>query len=444
MKIMKKHRKTACSHDPLRSMNSRALALIRKNKIRLHIGMLRHYWPVLAALAAAVLLIGETMLSALAHLGAELGVAFANRKIIFGFAVLFCFVRSFFTKMPTFKLNAASVLYAYNTPFFTKLLRRQKRFAFLCGSGTALIIAALLHAPLLDGGFIADWFKLTLLFYNSRMTAWIFYHGQGKKRMIAGFCFAMTALFAYLDSVFSALGAVSAAVMLEFYERRRLRLNMPKYCAHLRYLDQIMAAQSRNDYAEMVRLAEENRPAEVHGLRFQQLRPQRQTAIAAKSLLDLLRMQKQTYALILGWMLAGIVLRGNWIWALFQISPDPIWRFSVSALCIMAVFHSFFQANVRCALQFIEKSHAGLMLPYAKSQVYFGYLPFPAAVGAALALAADILCGVLSPSTLGLIFALALSYALMLCAKIRAGKLGRILLSIANGIMALVCLSHYC
>lgn len=155
-------------------------------------------------------------------------------------------------------------------------------------------------------------------------------------------------------------------------------------------------------------------------------------------------MQKQTYALILGWMLAGIALRRNWIWALFQISPDPLWRFSVSALCIMAAFHSFFQANVRCALQFIEKSRAGLMLPYTKPQVYFGYLPFPTAVSAALALAADILCGVLAPSTLGLIFVLALSYALMLCAKVRAGKLGRILLSITNGIMALACLSHYC
>lgn len=424
-------------------MNNRPTRYIWNNKFRLYKGMLRHYWQPLASLFIATIFSASYIVSSLLSSDLSLKVVYAYRNEIYWVLVLICFIRAFFTKTPAFKMNAATALYTYNSSFFAKMIQRKKQTALLLGGLLAFAVEAVVNGMSLNLQSAFNFAKLTLLFYNSCVVAWIRFHAEGKRRFIAIALFLIMIPAFCSNHILSILFVLSSVFLSSLYLRKYTALNIAKYYSKLCFLDTVMAAQAQNNYAEMIRIAEENRPTTVNGLKLQHLKPTTKTAIICKSALDIFRTQIQTYLLVIGLFVGGWLIQNKALLTFLNVSLDSSLLYLAFVLCTMMAFNTIFQVAANYALQFIDKSNAGLMLPYSKMAVFRGYIPIPTALTVLLSLVLDTLYGCFSLGTGLFALILCLLYCVVLYSKVYNGKLEKVLSSICSVLLMITIAVHY-
>lgn len=437
--------------DPLRMfilncemiMNNQSSLLLIKNKWRLTKGILRHYWMPLLVLFGSIVFGGYYVFTKLNADSDWWNILDQYQQYLYVLVVLGCFLRVFLGKKPVFKINSATALYTYNSSFFKSQLKKKKIFTAFGGSLIAFFISLIVHHLTVDAQTLLDYLKLTLFIQNTFWLAWVFYHKSDKRRWTVLPVFAVMTSLLFVKHSISLLPAAVITVMLTVYDSRYLVLNMTKYVDDLRFWDEIMTAQSQNNYADMLRIAEENRSSTVKGLMLHSLRPTRQTVILSKSLLDFIRMHKQIWALILVLFGAGCSLQSGIFVRLFRIPIDTMSLNVVAALCIMMAFQSLFQASGKHATTFIEKSNTYLMLPYTKWQVLWGYYPTVLLISILFVLILDLICGKLSLWSLVFLLQVCASSGLFLYFKIFPGKIGKVCSTILMLLFYFGVMLHY-
>lgn len=111
-------------------MNNRAYYFLRKNRLRLMMNTLRHWWMSLLGILITGVLTVNQVIQSFDSVEQFLVFCSKNRMYVYGIVACLCFIRIYCIKNPVFKLNAATLLYFYNTDHLTKLLERKKVFHF--------------------------------------------------------------------------------------------------------------------------------------------------------------------------------------------------------------------------------------------------------------------------------------------------------------------------
>lgn len=293
---------------------------------------LRHWWmPLLGILITGVLIVYQAIQS-FASVEQFLVFCSKNRMYVYGIVACLCFVRIYCVKNPVFKINAATLLYFYNTEQLTKLLRRKKCISFLLHVSLSLGLTLCVHEFTFHRFWVLDALKLLFFLRSSWIIAWILYHKVGMERIIGGLVFPVMLPLMFFDNPFSLIvcGLIYIAVL--FYAEKCLTLNFSKYYSRMCYIDQVEAAQSQNNLVEMARIAEENRPANVSGVKLQHFRLTKKTALFAKSVLDVIRTQNQIWIVVIALPAVGWLLVNTSVLELMSFSTDPLLISMLAAL----------------------------------------------------------------------------------------------------------------
>lgn len=381
-------------------MNSRAYKLIIKNKLRLLKGTLRHAWTSLFGLSIVGCVFVYQLLFAL--LNAQKGVPLDDRYIgyILVAVIVFNLVRVFLSRTPVFRVNAATLLYTYNTAVFPAMLRKKRLVSLLSSACVACAIAFVIQGFVLSGEF---WLNALLLFEYTgccSLLAWSFYHGSRPVRAAAALLFAASSALLYFREPVYALPLFAVLCVLELWTWKGLSLNVSKYYERLQIIDCAEAAQSQNNAAIMHQLSVENRPQHAYGIKLQSLSPSKHTALAAKSVIEIVRMQKQLLALLLLLLLAGwMVCRTNLL-SFLPLLDDPKIAVALASLCTAIALNALYQILAEQIRVVLDKRLLGLALPFSNAQILLSYAPTALALNLLLALAIGLLYDRLSLMTI--------------------------------------------
>ena len=209
------------------------------------------------------------------------------------------------------------------------------------------------------------------------------------------------------------------------------------------YIDQVEAAQSQNNLVEMARIAEENRLANVSGVKLQHFRLTKKTALFAKSVLDVIRTQNQIWIVVIALPAVGWLLVNTSVLELMSFSTDPLLISMLSAVFTMVAFTSIFQVISEQIHKMIRKKTVGLELPYTNAHIFWAYLPVAMMTNFILTIGLDLIYVSLSLESLGFFIVANISYLLMSYSTVYSPKC-RGILSAVSGIGLVVCiLFHY-
>lgn len=424
-------------------MNNQAYYFLRKNKLRLMMNTLRHWWMSLLGILITGVLTVNQVIQSFASVEQFLVFCSKNRMYVYGIVACLCFIRIYCIKNPVFKLNAATLLYFYNTDYLTKLLERKKCISFLLHASLSLGVTLCVHEFSFHRFFVLDALKLLFFLRSSWLIAWICYHKVGVGRIISGLVFPIMLPLLFFENLFPLIvcGLVYIAVL--FYAEKYLTLNFPKYYSRMYYIDQVEAAQSQNNLVEMARIAEENRPANVSGVKLQHFQLSKRTALFAKSVLDLIRTQNQIWIVVISFPLAGWLLVNTSVLDSLSFSIDPLMVAILATILTMVAFTSVFQVISEQILKMIRKKTVGLELPYTNAHIFWAYLPIAMITNLILTIGLDLIYVSLSLESLGFFIVANISYLLTSCSIVYSPKC-RGILSAVSGTGLVVCiLFHY-
>lgn len=356
-------------------MNSRVSAFILKNKLRLLKGTLRHAWSAVVGLAIVCGIFLYQVLFSL--LNVELGTPVGSQNTLYVFAAIIIvnFFRVFFNSTPVFKMNAATLLYTYNSVLFIKTLRRKQIVSIIYGAVAAFLIAFALQGFVISVAVALNTAVLTAYIENCTLMSWVFYHGirRTKITIVLLFVAATAILFVRMPVRITALFLILA--VLELWCWKYVKLNIPKYYERLQILDASTAAQSQNDFARMHQLAVENRPQYAYGVKFQQLHPTKSLAITAKSLIEVMRMQKQLIVMPLLLLVVGWIIYRTDILSFLPFFENPEFTRMLAALCMVIALNTIYLLLTEQIKTVLDKRLLGLPLPFTNVQVIMGYAP---------------------------------------------------------------------
>lgn len=359
-------------------MNKTVLILTAKNRLHLFVGSIRQAWATALGLVIVFGIFLYQLLFSIMQV--ERGVPIADQYIvyIFGFIAAVNFIRIFISKTPVFKMNAATLHYLYNTKYFNQALHGKYIFSAIGAIVVSFLISFCINGFVLNLGFVWTFVILAIYLFSSSLMAWIHYHGKKLECIILLPFFAAATALVFTRTPVSALLAVVILILLAVYSLRYLELNIPKYYNRLYMLDTISAAQSQNNMAKMEQLAAENRPQIIHGFSLRNLPLSKRTALISKSLIELIRMQKQILVLLLLLLLAGWLIGRTVLFDFIPLLDVPEIRKMLAAVCTATALSALYQLFIKQISTVIEKQKMGLFLPYPKGQVLLSYLPVPA------------------------------------------------------------------
>lgn len=142
----------------------------------------------------------------------------------------------------------------------------------------AFIIALLMNGLLFDNNWMAMGCLFAVYFFSAVTLSWIVYHEKAKIRLAARITAAAVLSIFLLPVPYKGILLTAIAVVTTICAFN-IHLDIEKYYHDMSRFDASNAASSQNNYAQMSRLAEENRPQSVRGITYGQLHPTRQNAI---------------------------------------------------------------------------------------------------------------------------------------------------------------------
>jgi len=399
-------------------MKYQAEILLIKNYLRRIKGTIRHTWQGLIGVAA----VGGVLLYQFFFVIAKAGYGTgATERGVFYTLLLVAAVNSFrvfLNQTPVFRIEAASVLHTYNTGYFRKSLFRRQLFSVLASVLISGIIACVMSGFLFTANFLMRWLVLTLYISVCSFLSWIFYHANGKIR--GGVCaaYSLCTFLLFWRSVLSVAGSALCLCAVWMYAQRILRLNIPKYFERLQHLEAASAAISQNDFARMQQLAEENRSAYVRGPMLYHLHPTKKSALWIKSLLELIRMQRQPIVLLALLLLFGWIVSRTNLFTFMPMLDDPAITRVISAFCTATTFSGLYQLLIKQAKTVSDKRKLGLSLPFTIKQIIVSYGMTAMVFSLLLSLAISLLYTAFSICLIPLLLAEAIAYFVPCCTKL--------------------------
>ncbi|MGN0353328.1 MAG: hypothetical protein ACI4ES_16935, partial [Roseburia sp.] len=373
--------------------------LIWKNRMYLLTGTIRHWWQGLLALIIIAIAILYRVFFAI--LGAGIGVAITERNsiyILIGIAII-QFIRIFLSQNPVFKLNAATVLYTYNTAYFQKALYQKQLLSVVAWAGLSFLLA------LLMGGFVITCNMLQqfilLLLYNccSSLISWTFYHEKKKLFMITLLFIGITVLL-ILHSIVTIIILALVLSLLEIYVCRFLKLNVPRYYERMQFIDTTTAAQSQNNFAKMQQLADENRPTTVHSYALKFLPVSKRAALPMKCIIEIMRMQKQALVLLFLFFLAGWIISNTTLFDFLPMLEVSSIKNILGAFCTTLSLNALYGLLSKQVKNVCDKRLLGLLLPFSTKRILMSYALVTIALNLLITISIGILYGQLSPALL--------------------------------------------
>ena len=328
-------------------------------------------WPSLLAILAVVLILSYQLYFLI--LREQIGTTLTDQRriyIIIGLVAI-QFLRVFLSKNPVIKLNAATVLYTYNTAFFSKLLRKKQIVSFGASAVLSLLTALLLCGFKVTSGTIHTFFISLLYIHCCTLTAWILFH-EWKKRFLAALLLfvGITTLLAFHSTV-SAIALALVLIVLEIYISRVMVLNIPKYYERLRLIDETTAASSHFDLAKMQQLANENRSANVHSYNLNHI--SKRTALIAKGIIEIVRLQKQIWVVQILFLAAGYIISKTELLTFLPLLDNTAMRNVLGAYCITIALHALYEVLSKQVKTVCDKRLLGLSLPYTTKEIFISY-----------------------------------------------------------------------
>ncbi len=346
-----------------------------RNRFRLFAGTLRNTWTALAGLvlAAGFFLYQLAAGNACIKPGEPVPMHIVRyaRAAIAGVRVFCVLCSPSFT--PVVRINAATILFTYNTPLFHRFIFRGWCRKSAWNMVFALIFGLILNGFLFDLRGLILFTELFLFITGTAFLCWIGYHGNKKEYWIASLGAALISGALFVPDTIQ-LPLLTAAALLAFlYVSFFLRMNVPKYYDRLCRLDAGAAAQSRNDFARMQQLAEENRPFIISGLTLDMLHPVKQTAVFLKGVIEILRIPKRILLLLFLLVLSGRAIAGTELFSSFPLLEVKEVRMMAGTLCLVMAINALSQMLVKQAKEVREKRLRGLSLPVSDGFVQASY-----------------------------------------------------------------------
>lgn len=406
-------------------MKVQAEILLLKNKLRLVKGTIRHTWQGLIGVVA----VGGVLLYQFFFVIAKAGYGTsATARGVFYTLLLVAVVnlfRVFLNQTPVFRIEAASVLHTYNTGFFKKSLFLRQLLSVFSSALVSGAIACVLSGFLFDLVFLKLWLILTLYICSCTFLSWIFYHAQGKIRWGVYAAFSLCTFLLFLQSISATAGLALSLCAAWLYALRFLRMNTPKYFERIKSLEAASVALSQNDYARMQQLTEENRPSFVRGPMLYQFNLTKQTALWVKSLLELIRMQKQTVVLLALLLLGGWIVNRTDLFAFMPLLDDPAITRAIAVLCTTTALSGLYQLLVKQAKTVSDKRKLGLSLPFSTKQILISYGTTAMLLNLLITLAVSLLYAVFSIRLILLLLVEAIAYFVPCCLQLYETKYQR-------------------
>lgn len=416
-------------------MKYQAEVLLLKNKIRLLKGTIRHTWQGIVAVIAVGGIFLYQFFFVIVKVGYGIG---ATEKGIF-YTMLFVaavnLVRVFLNKTPVFRIEAASVLHTYNSGLFRKSIKRKQFRSVLSSIIVSGTVACVLSGFLFNFVFLKLWGIFFLYISSCTFLSWIFYHERGKAKWGACGGFSLCTALLFWHSVFAFIlsGIFLCAVWI--YCCRFLRMNMSKYFDQLQSIEAAAVAVSQNDYMRMQQLAEENRPPSVRGPLLYHFKITKQTALWAKSMLELIRTQKQIMLFLVILLLAGWIIGRTDLLAFIPLLDNPAITRVISAGCTTATLGSLYQLLVKQAKTVSDKRRLGLSLPYSTKQIIISYGMTAIILNLLLTLAISLLYAIFSIRLIPLFVAEMIAYIIPCCTQLYETKFQRGAVTISNMVL---------
>lgn len=314
----------------------------------------------------------------------------------------FNFFRVFVINTPVFRIEEASMLHLYNTKYFRKQIRFRAFSSVFKSIFVSGFIALALSGVLLDKSFFELWIILTLYNCNSSFLSWVFYHEKSKTVF---FVYLICTLLLLLQSFISVICLILCLVCLWFYSEKFLKLDISRYKERIQSLEVASIAVSHNDYSKMVQMADENRPQTVKGPTLELFNPGKKTALVIKSILELLRVQKQTVVLLVLLILLGWVLSRTEIFSFLPLLADEAINRLIAVFCTVMALSALYQILIKQAKTVSDKRKLGLSLPYSTMSVVLAYGFTATVINLIVALTISLLYACFSARIIVLLFA---------------------------------------
>lgn len=355
------------------SMNKTPGFYISQNRWRLLKGNLSHNWKAFAGLLVSLIIMAVSIYHRTSFLTVGEPVSgkykwYILLLIAFWRAISVMFADSF---TPAVKINAATILYAYNTRYFQKELIKQWIKSLLKEGVAAFAIALLLNGFLVDSNWAVMSLRFSMYFFTATAGTWIVYHEKAAVRYLTRLAFiAVSCIFLsplpYKDILF-----VLTIVFMICAERTHP--NLEKYLQDMIRNDASAAAVSQNNYARMSQIAEENRPQTVRGITYGQFHPTKRNAIFFKGFIELLRTSSKIISIFVILILVGLLLARTNIFSDLPFLELSETRKVIGALCITMSINALYQMLIKQEQSILDKRLLGLPLPYPTGYVLFSY-----------------------------------------------------------------------
>lgn len=346
--------------------------LIWKNRLRLSIGTIR-YWGqgLLIVIVVVATVLYRTFF---AILGAGIGTAITERNaicVLIGVSI-FQFAQIFLSQNPVFKLNAATILYTYNTTYFQRSLYQKRILSVAKWTGLSFFLAFCMGGFMITSEVVQRFVFLLLYNHCSNLLSWIYYHEKKKLFVIALLFVGITALL-MLQNIVAIIILALILLLLEVYVGHFIKLNIPKYYERMQFIDTVTAVQSQNNLGKMQQLANDNRPTTVRSHVFRFLPVSKRTALPVKCIIEIVRMQKQELILLFMFLFAGWVISKTAMFDFFPTLETLSAKNALGAFCTMLSLNTLYALTSDRVKTICDKRLLGLSLPFSTKRILTSY-----------------------------------------------------------------------
>ncbi|MGI6163535.1 MAG: hypothetical protein ACOYEQ_06365 [Bacillota bacterium] len=437
---------------------SKIYGYIFKNKVRLAKGVLKHNLMGFLGL----FLIGGFILFQAIRIVTHLkpGNPIENNYVLYimaGFAAAY-FYRTFLMKSPVIVINAATLHHTFYTKYFAKIMSLQYLLLAVKSLAVSGIAAYIIAGRAINALFVTTGLLLFEYLLLGELLAWISYNTCNSKIVLSGMvCLNALLLFIGGDSV-ACVGEYAGGCIWDFmggfarefipitllaieliavlwHMKHRFQLDYSKYEADLLFIDEATAAQSQNNLAKMLQIAKEHSLRQKYKVMLHHFNLKKHNVLVYKNLIETTRQAKAIWITLLALLVfAYTITKTTWLsWGSTVEFPE-VSRL-IAVFCIATVYVNLKEIFTRQANTIMQKCLLGLYIPFGRSRILLGYLPFPLIVFGAVSLAIGLCFGSRMTGILALFAAASTMYAAELFLLIKESKLNKGVKMLLNALL---------
>ena len=349
---------------------------IIKHKLRTAWGLVKHLGMTIIGL---LLVIGYVVAKFyFSILGGTIGTPL-SQTYIFNFLVA-CTILSGFRvlvkKQPIITMNAATLNYLYYTEHFKQILTIKYLLSFIKNIMLTSIIAGFISGFQADAIFVRYFFLICGYMFLGILLSWSRYHSVcTKAQLLIIICYIITsAVFLMESGTISIILNYVLALIWIYYVIFKLKLNLTKYSKNLAFIDEHNSAASQYDLVKMTQLAAENEAKKRRKFFLYHFPLRKNTAVFYKCIIELIRMGKSIWGVLIFLLLVGFLFYRTPIFFLVPIFGEvEALVEKLSVLVVIMVYLNIGEILTKQADTLLEKHKQGLFIPMEKGGIILSY-----------------------------------------------------------------------